>query len=509
MPFHSILSEKIDEVIETPDPREYFVNLNLDQIINSITESKKEYNLKPFFFTPLTDIDSILYRHEIFRDLENLELFKAITRFAQNLRTMREYITQANKLYYLFQKEFWFVDAVIIYCKAVNDLARDINLADLKSRGLIAFREFLTAYSLSDRFTRLLIEAQQIIAELSTIKYSMIIKDSTIKVRHYESEPDYSAEVEQTFDKFKQGAVKDYRVKLSEWVEMNHVEAKILDFVAMLNPEIFTELNDYYTKNQDYLEETIGIFDRQIQFYIAYLEHIETFKNIGLQFCYPQISNPGKDVFDYAGFDLALADKLKDEKSLIICNDFYLEGKERIIVVSGPNQGGKTTFSRTFGQLHYLTSLGCPIPGRDARLFLFDQLFTHFEKNENIKNLRGKLQDDLVRITEILDKATPNSVVILNEIFTSTTLSDAIFLSNKVMDKIIELDLLCVWVSFIDELSHYSEKTISMVSTVAPDNPTLRTFKIIRKPADGLSYALSIAEKYRLNYSNLKERLKS
>jgi len=509
MIFHSILSEQKDTALETADPQVYFVDLNMDQIIDSITASKQEYNLKPFFYTPLTDIDNVLYRQEVFRDLENQELFMAIKRFAQNLRTMREYLTQANKLYYLFQKEIWFVDAIIIYCNAVKDLAQDINLADLQSRGLIVFRDFLRTYALSDRFNKLLLDAQQVKAELSTIKYSMIIKDSTIKVRPYESEPDYSAEVEQTFSKFKQVAVKDYRVKLSDSIEMNHVEAKVLDFVALLNPEIFIKLNDYYESHQDFLDETIGIFDRQIQFYIAYLEHIEIFKPIGLQFCYPKISNPGKDVFDYAGFDLALAYKLKSEESAIICNDFYLEGKERIIVVSGPNQGGKTTFARTFGQLHYLTSLGCPVPGKRAQLFLFDQLFTHFEQKENIKNLRGKLQDDLVRILDILDKATPNSIVILNEIFTSTTLTDAIFLSKKVMDRIIDLDLLCVCVTFIDELSRYNEKTISMVSTVAPDNPTLRTFKIIRKSADGLSYALSIAEKYRLNHNNLKERLKS
>ncbi len=511
MTFHSILFERTEDSIqqETLEAPDFFVDLNLDQIIEAITAGKQEYNLKPFFYTSLHDIDAITYRHEIMRDLEHPMLFEQLQSFAQKMHAMREYLAQADKLYYTYQKDRWFVDAVELYCDAVTGLVRDLSLDDVQSLGFLAFREYVTDYASSGRFTSLLAETKQLKADLSSVTYCVIIKGNSVKVRKYESESDYSADVEETFEKFKQGAVKDYRVQFRNSRDMDHVEAQILGLVAKLYPDIFSQLDDYCAKNEKYLDETLAIFDREIQFYLAYLEYIARIKRAGLQFCYPHLSATKKEVSDDEGFDLALADKLLTERSSVVCNDFYLKGTERIFVVTGPNQGGKTTFARTFGQLHYLASIGCPVPGREAHLFLFDRLFTHFEKEETITDLRGKLQDDLVRIHYILNQATFNSIVILNEMFTSTTVDDALFLSKKIMEQILQLDVLCVWVTFIDELASFSEQTVSMVSTVVPENPAVRTYKIVRKPADGLAYALAIAEKYRLTYDCVKEPLKS
>ena len=219
------------------------------------------------------------------------------------------------------------------------------------------------------------------------------------------------------------------------------------------------------------------------------------------------MSARSKEISAEDAFDIALAAKLAAEQVVVVRNDFSLAGPERILVVTGPNQGGKTTFARMFGQLHYLGSLGVPVPGRAAQLFLPDGVFTHFEKEEDIATLRGKLDDELVRMRDILEEATGDSVVVINEILASTTLVDAVYLGQELLGQIVELGCLAICVTFVDELSSLGEATVSMVATVAADDPSQRTFKIVRKPADGRAYAWAIADKYGLSHEKLKERL--
>jgi DNA mismatch repair protein MutS len=492
------------------DAPAFFPDLNLGQVVDAVTSGWTEYDLKPFFYFSLNRVDTIRYRHEVFQDLENPTALEHIRSFARHMHDVRVYLALVRKLHDRFHRERWFLHAVEIYRDAVKQLAANLAAAPLKSRGLCSFRDYLTAYVAGPYFTSLCDEAQKLTADLSAVSYRVLLRAGSFTVCNFEWEADYSAEIERTFEKFKQGAVKDYKVDFRSTPEdMNHIEAKILEFVARLNPEPFTRLVDFYARHAGFLDEAMAAFDREVHFYVAYLEHLERFKRAGLRFCYPQLSATSKEVCNYEGFDLALAHKLIHGNSSIVCNDFFLKRDERAIIVTGPNQGGKTTFARTFGQLHHLASLGCPVPGRKARLFLFDHLFTHFEREEKVENLRGKLEDDLARIHAALKQATPRSVFIMNEIFTSTTIQDQIFLSRKIIERITELDLLCVWVTFIDELASFGPQTVSMVSTIVPENPALRTFRIERRPADGLAYAMAIAEKHRLTHDHIRERMKS
>jgi DNA mismatch repair protein MutS len=509
MTFHSILFERPDDgmMTEPSGAVDFLADLNLDQVVAAITTPKAEYDLLPFFSIPLRNVEAVRFRHEVFQDLDDACLLDDIKAFALGMRGVRDHLAQLEKRYDERQRDRWFLDAVSLYGETVHRLTRDLSAGTLRSRGLLAFRDVLLRYTSSAPFTALVAEAKRLAAALGSIRYRVHIRGLRVEVRPSGGEADYGAEIQATFERFRQGAGKEYAFEARDSLEMNPVEAQILEGVAQFHPETFAQLRIYRATHQEFRDPTIVAFDREIQFYVAYLDHVAPLKKAGLAFCYPDLSESRKDESVQQGFDLALAGKLGGDQSTPVCNDFELKGRERVIVVSGPNQGGKTTFARMFGQLHSLASLGCPVPAARARLYLADRIFTHFEREEHMTDLRGKLEDDVLRIHRILDAATPRSVIIINEIFGSTALRDALFLSTQVAARILRLDVLGVWVTFLDEVSALSERTVSMVSTVAPDNPAERTFKILRRPADGLAYAMAIAQKYRLTYDLVKARV--
>ena len=146
------------------------------------------------------------------------------------------------------------------------------------------------------------------------------------------------------------------------------------------------------------------------------------------------MSGESKEVHAAETFDLALACKAGARgRKVVVANDFRLNGPERILVVSGPNNGGKTTFARMFGQLHYLASLGLPVPGTDAQLLLADGCSPISSARRTFETLRGKFEDELVRIREILRARHRRSVLVMNESFGSTTLSDARSVGSEVV----------------------------------------------------------------------------
>jgi DNA mismatch repair protein MutS len=506
--FRSILFEQPQDAagLDGSNRPDHFADLNLDQVVAAVCAGREEYALERYFWAPLHREPAVAYRHEVVRDLEQPHVRAAVDAFANRMREMRAHMEQVEKLHYPRQQQIWFLDAVALYCDAVTGLAADLAGLDLGSRGLRSLRELLAAQVASPGFAAIERDTRALVADLAAIAYSVQVRGSRVRVMPYAGESDYTAEVHATFAKFERESATEHRMRPAAAVNLDHVEAQVLEGVARHNPEVFARLEGHRVRHGDHVDATVATFDREVQVYLAYLDHIGRLAQAGLGFCLPHVRVGATEVRAVDAFDLALADKLVPHAP-VVRNDVELHEPERILVVTGPNQGGKTTYARTFGQLHHLAGLGLPVPAREAHLGLPDRIFTHFERNEDLTTMRGKLEDELVRIHDILELATARSVVIMNESFTSTTLNDALLLGTEVMRRLIERGSLAVCVTFVDELAALGEETVSMVATVVPDDPAVRTFRIVRRSADGLAYAWAIAEKYGLTYERLKARV--
>lgn len=512
--FYSILfpiQEQHQEPRQTDMPS-CFKDLNLNQIFDPILKEKKVFELEGFFYTSLHDPEIITYRQDIMRELEDDELrtlfsgfSKTVYNLGQNMNTIRSSLTSQDGWYNNYLARGHMLDYADNYCRAVSALSEGLSTLALRSAGLRGFAEYLSVYCASESYTGLHARVQQLRDAFSTVEYCMLIKNGTIRVRKYEGQANHSKQILASFEKFRVGDVRDYRHKISEEPYAAHVEAAVLGMLSGLYKDKFADLNDFCTKYFHFNDETIFRFSRELQFYLSWLDFIKPIQQTGLCFCYPKLCDAAENLYGFDCFDLALAHM---EYGKTVPNDLILHAPERIIVVTGPNQGGKTTFARAFGQLHYLASLGLCVPAREAAVYLFDNILTHFGREEDLSTLNGKLQDDLVRLRELLGNATSRSIIIVNEIFASTTLSDALSLGGHMMDIFAALGAPTVIVTFLDELAAHGKETVSMMSTIREDNPTKRTFKIIRKPPDGLAYAIHIASKHGLTYEQLCGRLR-
>ncbi|WP_327139239.1 MutS-related protein [Nocardia sp. NBC_01327] len=496
-------SAAIAEVVADGDT---LTDLNIDQVIAAVLREGDEYGLESLFRRPVRDRDTVRYRQEVFGDLGNDAIRAVFVEFAHGMRRVRRRLAGAARLTHPRQKQRWLLDAAADYITAITRTAEAMTDLPLSSQALVRWRTFVEFYTGGAEFGQLVTAVRDVQQALSTVRYSIRIVDNTIEVGAATDEQNYSATIADLFVRFGSGAPPPPRPE-AEWADMNQMEEQILDRVVALHPGAFRRLAEFSGRHEHFTDSGVATFDREIHFYLLYLDFARTITGDGRTMCLPQVVVQPADLRAEQAFDLALAGRRRHTEEPLVCNDFELSGTERVLVVTGPNQGGKTTFARMFGQLVYLAALGCPVPAHSARLALPDRICTHFERAEQAADSDGRLLAELERMRDTLDRATPDSVIILNESFSSTSTVDGVQIGFEVLDQIIARGSIAVWVTFFDELAHAGPATVSMVAATDSDDPSHRTFRIVRRPADGNAHAVVLAERYGLTYDLVTARI--
>ncbi|KXV74184.1 DNA mismatch repair protein MutS [Acetobacter malorum] len=485
-----------------------FHDLCLDQVMSAAVGADPD--LVSVFCNPPHEIETVVYRQEMFQDLERGDIAACGREFMLALRRSRTLADNARRSGNIWASRRWNLDAARAYAATLETLHGTLTKADPSSRAMKSLIDWLATTLASTRYQRLVREGDEIVEALNRVSYMVRVGEGVFTVLPSDQGLDYGRRIEATFARFRQGDLQPLTFGYEEDVIFTNVEGKVLDFVATLNPEIFGKLDQYCREFGDYESETVRRLDYEFRFVMAWLDLIARLKTSGLSFCYPLLSESCQEERVTDAFDIALAlERAKKKAGPVVSNEFHLQGPERVLLVTGPNQGGKTTFARMIGQLHYLAKLGGPVPGQDVHLFHVDHIFTHFEREENAHDLRSKLEDELVRIHQIITDATSRSLVIMNESFSSTTMNDAIALCATVLNTFLERGLICVCVTFLETLATLSDHVVPMVSDVEKGQEDVRTYRIVRARPDGRVYAMALARKYNVTGDDIRRRLAS
>lgn len=201
-----------------------------------------------------------------------------------------------------------------------------------------------------------------------------------------------------------------------------------------------------------------------------------------------------------------LEDNLRGEGRAISPVSVDLDPTRRILVISGPNAGGKTVVLKTIGILALMAQSGIPVPADEATLPVFDQILADIGDQQSIANHLSTFSAHVLSIKSMLESATPQSLILLDEIGSSTEPGEGAALGKAVLERFRQIGCLAIATTHYNRLKVYAETTKDVSNAAMEFNEqTLEpTYRLIHGLA-GASSGLKIAERLQMPISVLRE----
>nr|WP_144921663.1 hypothetical protein [Paenibacillus bovis] len=522
----------------------FIKNLGVEQIVEEISINEKYRNeIRNLICFLCDDYTVIKYRLDILEDF--LRLPGLCQRLEEVLPIMNRLKNEKIELYSLganqFRKIAWQLDKLYIYVECIEEMKSIFReyKKDMKSDGLLRLCGYIEGISSGDTYQSLKRELPKFrnqIEEMSFVTIGINL-DNTLKP------------VEAVFLSVESKPFKKQSV-LSNFLGLkitNEDNQGISQFHSFLNKPafekaLFDDLEDIFkasilpigTAIRQYTKlntEAITNLALEIGYYIGASKWIHKLTSAGLSMCKPtalpkekrecKIKNLRDMILAMDGMHLTGVNL--NEK--IVSNDIEFGTQGRVYILTGPNQGGKTTYTRSIGLAQVLFQAGLYVPGSAAAISPVDWICTHFNEEETPDVNNGRLGEESQRLAEVFEKATSYSLILLNETFSSTSPGEGLYLAEDIIKGIVMVGCRTVFATHFHELaanidvinSEFPEsdtRLISMVAGVERDEDSeneafrvKRTYKVIPSPPQGLSYAKDIARMYGISLEQITEKL--
>lgn len=248
----------------------------------------------------------------------------------------------------------------------------------------------------------------------------------------------------------------------------------------------------------------------ELVFYTRWAEYIEKKQREGWHFCKPEVrARRGAAGMEAEGFyNLKLIESGRPETT--VPNDLVFDAEKRVYVLTGANRGGKTTVTQAVGQLFILAQSGIRVPAERFSYDPADSVLTHFPADEDKTLDLGRLGEECRRFRELFVRCTADSLLLLNETFSTTSFEEGYFIAADAVRAILGRGCRTIYNTHMHKLARDLDTVINTgevpgkaVSFVAETKGKEHSFRMVIAPPEGQSFARDIAEKYGVTYESL------
>ena len=552
-----------------------FHDLGLDLIVQQITQKESEQKLITGIMSKLTDNPAVAkYRIDVFDDIyNNPQMHDELMEILDKINFLKDYGSFSRR--YNDGPSVWDLlhrlEEIYDYIASVEGIHECLKNADIYSQGLLDLKAFVEKVYSDQAFGQLKkdieackastknlksvtvginlneqFEAQEIglisINDKAFTKSPLIsnfyeklsgndiISDSTDWDESMKFSPfTASSDVIGSFEKLTNkslfvshpllmsslGSIPEGDSVNGVTYYMNSITNRLLSHTTKRLREI---LNKYVTITITDITNLIPEFI----YYIKWAEYIASLRENGAVFSKAKILTPVSDDATSEDFsfynssasgiyNIKLVAFDSKEHADIITNDFSFSRENLCYILTGANRGGKTTITQAIGQLFALAQGGIYIPGDSFSFSPVDNIFTHFPADEDKTMDLGRLGEECKRFKLMFNEATPTSLLLLNETFSTTSFEEGYYIAKDSVKAILHKGIRTIYnthmhkLAFdIDELNASDIKGQAKSLVVISDNGN-RSYKIQVAPPIGQSYAKDIAEKYGVTYEMLTD----
>ena len=232
-------------------------------------------------------------------------------------------------------------------------------------------------------------------------------------------------------------------------------------------------------QSADHIENFFKMLGSELAFYIGCLNLHEQLTHMGEAVSFPLPAVATERKYSFEGlYDVCLALTMKQK---IVGNDVNADDKD-CLIITGANQGGKSTFLRSAGLAQLMMQCGMFVSARSFRGNICEGLFTHYRREEDASMESGKLDEELSRMSHVVDHLRANSLLLLNESFAATNEREGAEIARQITYALVERRIKVLFVTHLYEFGHaFHDKKMKNTLFLRAERQADggRTFKVV------------------------------